>query len=209
MNCAEAEILICDSVDGTLAPEAKAELDRHLAACSACSELARDTAAALSFMERAADVEPPPELITRILFDPPWAHARAGRAAGVRFRLRSLFQSVLQPRFAMGMAMTILSFAMLAKFVKPVRQLSPQDLDPRAVWASLDNRVHLTWERTVKFYDSIRLVYQIRATVNEWQQQQDQETADEQSQQKTDDRRLPVGSAPAPVQKTESTGNTK
>lgn len=207
MNCAEAEILICDSVDGTLAPEAKAELDRHLAGCTACSELARDTAAALSFIERAVEVEPPPELITRILFDPPWAQARARRAAGARFRLRSLLQPVLQPRFAMGMAMTILSFAMLAKFVK-LRQLTPQDLDPREIWATLDNRAHRTWERSVKFYESIRLVYQIQATVKEWQQQ-DQETADEQSQQKTDERRLPVGNAPAPAEKSESTGNTK
>ena len=115
MNCAEAEILICDLVDGTLAPGPRAELERHLAACSACAELARDSAAAVAFMERAADVEPPPALVTRILFDPPWANARARSSAGLRNRLRMLLQPVLQPRFAMGMAMTILSFAMLAK----------------------------------------------------------------------------------------------
>ena len=51
-------------------------MERHLAECPACAELARDSAAAVAFMERAAEVEPPPELITRILFDAPWSKAK-------------------------------------------------------------------------------------------------------------------------------------
>ena len=47
--------------------------------------MARDAAAAVSFMERAAEVEPPPELMTRLLFEAPWAQARtsaSGRVTG-------------------------------------------------------------------------------------------------------------------------------
>ena len=77
MNCAEIEILICDYVDGTLDAADKAEVERHLAACPACAELARDSAAAVAFIERAAEVEPPPELITRILFDAPVEQGQA------------------------------------------------------------------------------------------------------------------------------------
>src|ERR1051326_637629 len=83
MNCAEIEILICDYVDGTLAPALKAELERHLAECPACADLAHDSAAAVAFIGRAADVEPPPELITRILFDAPWSKVRARSKARV------------------------------------------------------------------------------------------------------------------------------
>src|ERR1035438_8174388 len=72
MNCAELEELICDYVDGTLTALRKAEVARHLEACPACAEGGRRFAAAVAFMERAADVEPPPQLITRILFDAPW-----------------------------------------------------------------------------------------------------------------------------------------
>ena len=93
MNCADIEILICDYVDGTLTAERKAAVERHLAECPACAELARDSAAAVAFMERAADVEPPPELITRILFDAPWSKDRPvegraqldGRRSSARF----------------------------------------------------------------------------------------------------------------------------
>ena len=71
MNCADVEILLADYVDGTLAlmAEEKSALEAHLAGCAACSELARDSAGAVAFMERAAVVEAPPELVTRILFE--------------------------------------------------------------------------------------------------------------------------------------------
>jgi hypothetical protein len=198
MNCAEAEILICDYLDEALAPAARAELEGHLAGCPGCRELARDASAAMAFMERAAAVEPPAELVTRILFDPPWAQGRARAAAGLRSRLRGFFQPVFQPRFAMGMAMTILSFAMLARFVKPVRQLSPRDLDPAVVWASVDDHVYRAWQRTVKFYESIRVVYQIQSTVREWQQQGETAGEAEPPETRTDERRLPLKTAPAP-----------
>ena len=174
MTCAEMEVLICDYVDGTLGPEARTTVEQHLAGCRNCAEMARDAAAAVNFMERSAEVEPPPELMTRLLFEAPWAHTRTP-ATGVRNWFRRILHPVLQPRFAMGMAMTILSFAMLARFVAPSRQLRASDLAPAKVWASLEDRAYRSWERSVKFYESIKFVYQIQTKVRDWQQQQDEE----------------------------------
>ncbi|HZT32492.1 MAG TPA: zf-HC2 domain-containing protein [Bryobacteraceae bacterium] len=195
MTCADFEIRICDYVDGTLAPAERVELERHLAVCASCAELARDSAAAVTFMERASEVEPPPELLTRLLFEPPWRKSGAAARSGARRWLAGLLHPLLQPRFAMGMAMTILSFAMLYKFVGPIRQLRPQDLEPARVWAALDDRLYRGWQRTVKFYESIRFVYQIRNQLQEWQQQQEEEqrTAPPDAQKSgagADDRRL-------------------
>ena len=211
MTCADFEILICDYVDGTLAPAAKAELERHLSTCAACAELARDSAAAVSFMERAAEVEPPPELLTRILFDPPWTKAKAGRGRGFRQWLNSALHPLLQPRLAMGMAMTILFFSMLAQFVG-VRKLTQQDLEPARVWAALDDRVYRGWQRTVKFYESIRFVYQIRNRLQEWQQQDDEQRTMTPEGVSTgpgaDEHRLPLKSSPRPdrASRPETTG---
>ena len=80
MNCAEIEILICDYWHAH--GGRRAEVERHLAECPACAELARDSAAAVAFMETAAEVEPPPELVTRILFAPAWK--QQSRSSGVR-----------------------------------------------------------------------------------------------------------------------------
>ena len=117
MNCAEIEILICDYLDGTLPADQRAVLERHFAECPACAELSR-----------VAEVEPAPELITRILFDPPWNKQKA-RTKGLGTRLAGWFSLVLQPKFAMGAAMTILSFSLLSQMA-PVRQLRMSDLEP-------------------------------------------------------------------------------
>jgi anti-sigma factor RsiW len=174
MTCAEMEVLICDYVDGTLGPDGRTTVEQHLVGCRNCAEMARDATAAVNFMARAVEVEPPPELITRLLFEAPWAHTRT-TASGVRNWFRRILHPVLQPRFAMGMAMTILSFAMLARFVAPARQLRASDLAPAKVWASLEDRAYRSWERSVKFYESIKFVYQIQTKLRDWQQQQEEE----------------------------------
>jgi len=195
MSCAEIEILICDYVDGALAPALRATVDSHLAACPNCAALARDSAAAVAFMGRAADVEPPPELITRILFHGPWQKSRTGW-------LSRAFSAVLAPRFAMSMALTVLSFGFLWR---PVRQLDPADLQPAKVWAGLEDRAYLFWARTVKFYDNLKFVYQIQTTLREWQQDQEtqQSTTESDVPRNTpDEHRLPVNNQPAPGSKT-------
>ncbi len=170
MTCAELETLLCDYVDGTLAAAGRAAVESHLAVCPACAELARDAAAGAGFLERVAAVDPPPELVTRILFQIP---ARPGGAReSLPHAIRRWFEPVMQPRFAMGMAMTILSFAMLGRFsgIK-VRQLTAADLKPSAVWTEIDDRAHRTWARAVKYYESLRFVYEIQSRLKEWTEQ--------------------------------------
>ncbi|MEK7407144.1 MAG: zf-HC2 domain-containing protein [Acidobacteriota bacterium] len=177
MNCADLEALICDYVDGTLRAPERELVERHLAACAACRELAGDCAAAVGFIERAAAVEPPPELVTRILFQIPTRHhTRAQRLAGVSRWLGRLAHPIFQPRFAMGMAMTILSFSMLGKFagITP-RQLSPADLHPAKVWQAMDDRLHRAWERAGKFYQSLKVVYEIQSQLREWTAQEEED----------------------------------
>ena len=191
MNCAELEILICDYVDGTLAPAEKADVERHLAACPACAELARDSAAAVKFIGHAADVEPPPELITRILFDAPWTKQKL-IASGTFGWLKKWFAPMLRPKLVMGAAMTILSLSMLTRYVAPMRQIKPSDLKPSSVWATIDDKAHLAWARTVKYYENLKVVYQIQSLLRDWQQQGDEQQPAAPQARKQEDRKLPV-----------------
>jgi hypothetical protein len=201
MNCSELELLICDYVDGALAPAERARVEGHLAECPACAELARDSAAAVAFMQKAEAVEPPPELITRILFDAPgsreWvkggsrAHRSGGTKRGFGKWLSALSGVLLQPRFAMGMAMTVLSLGFVAR---PVRQLQLSDIEPAKVWAGVEDRAYRSWQRTVKFYENLKWVYQIQTTLREWQQQD--EDLRSEPKPKPDERKLPVKQAP-------------
>ena len=171
MNCADFELLLCDYIDGTLAGAQKTAFEQHLQTCSSCREFAADAGAAVSLIQRAEEVTPPPELLTRISFAIPKA-----AKPGIRGLFGSWLQPVLQPRFAMGMAMTIVSFSMLGRFAGiEVRQLKASDLTPTKIWAAADDRVHRAWERTVKYYDSLKLVYEVQSRLKEWTDQQEEE----------------------------------
>ena len=87
--------------------------------------------------------------------------------------------------------MTILSFSILSRFV-PMQQLRAADLRPSEVWASLDDRAHRAYARTVKYYENLKVVYQIQTLLRDWQQQAEDPKASKSSEPKTDDRKLPV-----------------
>jgi anti-sigma factor RsiW len=175
MNCADIEILLADYQDGTLVADEKSAIESHLSTCKACEELARDVAGAVAFMERASEVAAPPELVTRILFEissgpshtvvkPSWFRRIFGNRIGGKF-----MEPILQPRYAMGMAFTLLSFAMLGRFAGiEVKGLTLADLDPVKIWTSAEDRATRTWQRGVKYYESLRLVYEIESRVKEW-----------------------------------------
>jgi anti-sigma factor RsiW len=172
VNCADFEILLADLVDGTLRGDAAAAVEVHLAGCPACAALARDSAEAVAFMGRAAAVEAPPELVNRILFELTAGHGRAAIRPSLTRRLFGRWlEPVLQPRFAMGMAMTVLSFAMIGRFTH-VRQLTPSDLDPVKVWTAAEDRVLRWYSRGVKYYESLRVVYDIQTRLKEWADEQ-------------------------------------
>lgn len=169
MNCADFEILLCDYTDGTLDQARRSELEAHQRECASCADLAKDVAGVVAFIARVPEVEPPPELLAKISFQIPQESAtKRGVAAWISGWLRP----VVQPRFAMGMAMTILSFSMLGRFSGiEVRDLKPSDLQPAKVWAAVDDRAHRAWGRAVKYYENLRLVYEIQSRLQEWSEQ--------------------------------------
>lgn len=178
MKCQELDILLAEYVEGTLRGEHKSDVEAHLAVCPECATLVRDASGAVAFMERAAVVEPPPELVTRILFEISEGPSRLERPSRLRRLLGGrLFggwiEPLLQPKFTMGLAMTILSFAMLGRFAGiNVRQLKPSDLDPVKVYAAAEDRVQRGWARTVKYYENLRVVFEIQTQLHEWSDQQ-------------------------------------
>lgn len=205
MRCSDLEALICEYVDGTLTPAERATVELHLASCPSCRSLVEDARAAVAFIGKSAEVEPPPALVNHLLFE-----VRQGAVRPVRERggwLARLLEPVLQPRFAMGMAMTILSFAMLARFAGvPVRQLRITDLEPARVWMAAEDRVWRAWDRAKKYYESLRLVYEIQQTLKEWTEEPavPAETPQKQARPGASDR-APAGSgidwsAPAQIE---------
>lgn len=186
MNCADLDILICDYVEGTLDAATRAAVESHLSGCAACRALVEDSRAVLSFLEGVPEVQPPAQMITRIIHEVPAAEGAARKKGGGTSWLRGWMKPLLQPRLAMGMAMTILSFSMLGRFTAPVKQLKPSDLDPAKVWAAVEDKTHRVWDRTLKYYESLRVVYEIQSRLKDLSDQEAGEKSEPKTETKTE-----------------------
>jgi len=67
------------------------------------------------------------------------------------------------------------------------------------IWAALDDRAHRAWERTVKFYESIRFVDEIRSRLREWTEQQEEQEREALSDREIQERRLPAKNTSPPA----------
>jgi Putative zinc-finger len=65
MDCHRAEELLSDHVEGSLHPILAAELEAHLASCSACAELRETVAEVVETLRSAPELEPPVGLAER------------------------------------------------------------------------------------------------------------------------------------------------
>jgi hypothetical protein len=103
---------------------------------------------------------------------------------GLLSRLASKWlQPILQPRLVMGMAMTVLSFAMLERCTGvKVQNIQAADLSPVRVWGGVEDRAVRLKDRMVKSYENLRVVYEIETRLKDLEQQQ--ETFDDQPQRR-------------------------
>lgn len=174
MTCENFDALLCDYIDRTLPAESRQLAEIHIADCAGCAQLVRDSRFVLELESRSADVEPPNELLTRILNQVPSGGGFSEKWLGEK--LKSLFAPVRQPRFVMGAMMTVLTLSMMTRCAgAPKHVLTPADLDPVRLWVSLDDKAHRSWDRSVKAYESMRLVYEVQSRVTEWKQKQQDE----------------------------------
>jgi len=171
VHCAEFEILLADHIDGTLAPDYAEAFTAHRDSCPLCSALAADAASMVAFIGRASEIEPPLELVANILHATSAGWELKKRRPGLRGWINRMFAPVLRPRFVMGALLTLMSLTMLTRGLSP-KPVTAADLDPVRIWTALDARTHRIWERAVKTYESMRLVYEVRNQLNEWAEQQ-------------------------------------
>jgi hypothetical protein len=175
MNCAEFESVLADYLDGTLVPSERVALEQHTSLCDSCREFMVDVSGGLKFLQRVPDVAPPPELVTRIAFHAPVGRTRhPSEQQGILSRLAAKWlQPILQPRLAMGLAMTVLSFAVLERCTGvQIQHIQAADLNPVRILGSLEDKTLCAKDRVVKYYDNIRLVYEIETRLNDLQEQE-------------------------------------
>ena len=176
MKCAEFRNSVSDYVDGTR-HKSSASADRSTCRrCAACRELLRDVFQAVSFMGRVEEVAPPPELITRLAYHAPRGKVRDGPISGVCSA--DVYQMVAAGASAAlrnghGDDHLCPSRCWGAVRACKLQQISPADLSPARVWGDVEDKAYRSWNRTVKYYENLRLVYEIETRLQEIRDQQD------------------------------------
>jgi len=180
LDCTQFEALLSEALDGTLSEPALAGFRVHAAACADCGPLLAGAQAGMNWLNSLPEVEPPRNLVRNILIATSGASvaAPARQAVSVspwRDRLRGwtrplapVFSTVLQPRFALSLGMAFFSATVLLNAAGlHLSSLRAADLRPSAIQENLARTYNETTARVVKYYENIRLVYEIESRVQE------------------------------------------
>ncbi len=173
MQCIEFEALLADALDGTLDPQRLSAFQAHAAGCADCGPLLADSRAGLQWMKSLQEVEPPRHLVHNILAATTGVERKAEPAAAgwrdrlgdwIRPLLAPTWAAVRQPRFAMSFGMAFFSLSLVLNLtgvkLRDVRQV---DLRPSA----LRSGYYETQAKVVRYYENIRLVYELQSRVRD------------------------------------------
>jgi anti-sigma factor RsiW len=162
LSCAACEERLADVLDGVLTAAMKTEVEAHLAGCAACAELLRDAGGAMHFMERASAVEVPATLVPQILAEITTGPSRVLVQASLTERIFGRWiRAVLQPRFALGLAMAALSIAFVP------RPWLPLVATPSRILTIAENRIYRTFDRAMKSYDNLAVVADVQNQIQD------------------------------------------
>jgi Putative zinc-finger len=180
MQCNEFEALLFDALDGLLTGAKQERFRAHARVCAKCGPMFAEVEAGQHWLKSLTEVEPPANLVNDILAATSGIQSYRLQDAvptkhqpslGERIRewtdslLTPVWSTVRQPRFAMsfGMAFFSLSVALSVAGVKP-SDLKQADLSR----SGLRRTYYTTSARVVKYYENIRLVYEIESRVQEF-----------------------------------------
>lgn len=180
LRCDEWENLLADALDGTLSVADQAAFTRHQNECALCAQMFKETDQGKAWMQYlTVEPEVPADLLGKILArtsEP----AGTGVPAGVAAPGRSLparpwrrmvlpaVRQVMEPRLMMTAAMAFFSIALTLNLTGiKVTQLRMEDLQPSRLRANLTRTFYSTNEQVTKYYENLRVVYEMESRVRE------------------------------------------
>jgi anti-sigma factor RsiW len=159
-NCVLTEERLSDYLGGLLSPGEAAAFSAHANACDQCAKRVAQVSGLMRRMQQLEPLEAPPELISKIL------HSTIGpRTEKQKWnRWFTWLPALWQPRFVMGAATVVatLLIVIYTAGLSPAK-LRKANLSPANVLRSANRQVHLTYARSAKFVNDLRVVYEIQS----------------------------------------------
>jgi hypothetical protein len=189
LRCDECENLIADALDGTLSAADAAALERHKVECALCTQMLRETEQGKNWMQYLVEEPEIPEgLLEKILAR---TTGPGEQIAGVVVPIRPqparspwyrnpmpVLRQVFEPRLLMTAAMAFFSIALTLNLTGiKLSEVHAADLRPSRMKATLARQYYSTNEQVMKYYENLRVVYEMEARVRELRRASEQETS--------------------------------
>ncbi|MGC1633817.1 MAG: zf-HC2 domain-containing protein [Candidatus Acidiferrales bacterium] len=182
-NCVLTEERLSDHLDGLLSPAEAAAFSAHVAGCEQCGKLVAQVGGLVNSMQRLEPLEAPPQLVTKIL-DATLGPRTQKQSWGRWF---TWIPVLWQPRFTMGVA-TVVATLLIVVYTSGFSptKLKKMDLNPASMFRAANRQAHLTYARSAKFVNDLRVVYEIQSRLQPESEQEPSATpapAPEQNKQ--------------------------
>jgi hypothetical protein len=202
LRCDEWESLIADALDGTLPAADAAAFARHHAECALCAQMLKETQQGKAWIDYLTlEPEVPADLLQKILARTSGRSAsgeEAGVAPGVPLPVRTVparsgwdrvlprvlpfvrqvARQAFEPRLMMTAAMAFFSIALTLNLTGiKLTEVRAADLRPSRMRATLTRQYYSTNEQVMKYYENLRLVYEMEARVRELRRSTEAEPA--------------------------------
>ena len=207
MPCANVEALLAEAIDGTLHGSQLTAFEAHQQSCASCRVMVEEATAGMHWLKGLDEAEPPSNLEHNILVATIGALPSEHAAPVVRGdswmdklkgRLAPVFAPIATPRFAMSFGMAFFSITMLLGIAGfHINDLRNLDLSSKGITKTY----YATQARVVRYYENIRLVYEIESRVRDLRRVATPENNDNNKQQEAP--------APAPNQKNPSKSDNR
>jgi len=212
MQCAEFEVLLTEAAEGSLAEEQMRNFRAHAASCPACAASFAEALAGYQWVRSLEAVEAPVYLAHNILAATTGVMP-ASTPAQVRVPrrqfgawLQPLLAPMRHPRFAATFAMAFFSVTLMLNLAGV--DLRHMDWRPNALRSEVARAYYTNRTRVVRYYDSMRFVYELQARMRELKSLLPEETSQpkEQPEEKKEknNKDISVQPQPDPEQKEEN-----
>lgn len=178
MQCSQFEALLSDALDGALSLEVSQAFQLHAGSCPACGPIFAEAQQGMRWLEALEDVPVPGNLVHNILAATSAAEAdqepatsaamHPGRVAHWWRPVRGVFVAALQPRFAASFSMAFFSLSLTLTLAGvKLKDIAHFDWRPSSVSRAVMLEYTQVESKVVRYYNNMRLVYEIESRVGE------------------------------------------
>ena len=179
--CGQWETLLADALDGLLTPEEQATFDAHMASCPACTTLYEEARRGREWLGYlSTEPEIPAGLLDKILAQTgPGQVAGFGLVAGTGHVIpvtpvwhqpgpMGFIRRFAEPRLIMTAAMAFFSIALTLNLTGArLTDFRLSNLRPSAMRSFMERRLTLASTPIIRYYDHLRLVYEVESRMRE------------------------------------------